>query len=47
MRPMVECWASTQKHRLEDELMADAYGDGWQEQKRTYWLNHMVLWVWK
>ncbi|CAN9222805.1 unnamed protein product [Alternaria alternata] len=30
-------------HGLEDELMADAYGDDWEN--RFYWLNWMDLWV--
>ncbi|OAG23467.1 hypothetical protein CC77DRAFT_930322 [Alternaria alternata] len=30
-------------HGLEDELMADAYGDNWEN--RFYWLNSMDLWV--
>lgn len=30
-------------HGLEDELMADAYGDDWEN--RFYWLNSMDLWV--
>ncbi|KAG9191287.1 hypothetical protein G6011_09375 [Alternaria panax] len=32
-------------HGLEDELMADAYGEDWREKDRLYWLNKMDLWV--
>jgi hypothetical protein len=30
-------------HGLEEELMADTYGDDWKEKKRYHWLNHMSL----
>ena len=30
---------------LDDELMADAYGEDWVEKDRMYWLNNMDLWV--
>ncbi|KAI4614383.1 hypothetical protein J4E83_007035 [Alternaria metachromatica] len=32
-------------HGLDDELMADAYGEDWLEKDRMYWLNKMDLWV--
>jgi len=32
-------------HGLDDELMADVYGEDWVEKDRMYWLNNMDLWV--
>jgi hypothetical protein len=34
-----------QDHGLEDELMADSYGQDWVEKNSVYWLNKMDLWV--
>jgi hypothetical protein len=34
-----------EEHGLDDELMADAYGDDGEEKNRLYWLNRMDLWV--